>query len=210
MTPLRPNQNLIKRFADTQPLTRTQYAIGAVALLWAVPVLLLVGLNWGPVSAWMNAAKHAEWAAALGAISAAWAAVWAARYPYRVQRAQNRGNGALEAAASRNLIGMVQASVMGLGAPESSAAHDLHQINQAIDILNSIPIDSIQHFDGRLAQSLRETKGQLIIGRTAATNPKITAMVAGGVNRYLDAAMKRLPRADAYVKNMFLRADADD
>lgn len=107
-------QREFKKFLDSPPLTRVQFAIGAAALLWVLPVLLLIALQWDAVSSWMGGAKRAEWAAAIGSIAAAWAAVWAAVYPQRLRRAEEKLDGAAEASAHRNAVGMVQADLVGL------------------------------------------------------------------------------------------------
>jgi len=85
-----------------------------VAFLWALPVLLLVVLNWEPISSWMTGGQRAEWAAAIGSIAAAWAAVWAAVYPQRVRRLEEKIDGAAEASTHRNAVGMVQAGLVDL------------------------------------------------------------------------------------------------
>lgn len=95
-------------------LSRTQYALAVVTVLWVVPVLAMVVAAWEPILSILMKDKAADWAAAVGSIAAAWAAMAAAIYPQRVRRREEMREGAAEAVARKNVVDVALSALSGL------------------------------------------------------------------------------------------------
>lgn len=121
------------------PLTRTQAVVTAIALCWAVPVLVLVGVSWQEIGKSLfdpvSGATKATWAGAVASFLASVSAFGVAYWTLWSQRKNARYAGALDIAGARNLIGSATDLLISVSAEVSSYADELPQLLKEVEYL---------------------------------------------------------------------------